>query len=344
MKWGTSTGKRAKLRTEHRSSSCTGWLCDIPANPYRRGDHKIEREAKTITEKESAFRILSHREDSVRPMFEVAPIGPLSPSSSLLVERRDLEPTSRQSHFLDDQLLHFFMKPAVIGYSLKDAAIAKIPLTPGQAVFCPRKEWHNISWNERISVLSIRIPNSALMEAARERLTDRSLEIVPRHVVTDDRLTHLLFALDVERARGYSTGKLFVDCIESALANILLTSFNTFAPRAIPGKGGMAPHVLRRVIEFMHANMDKQIGLKDLADCAGLSLSHFSFQFRASTNQSPHQYMLRLRVERSKELLTDHRLSVLDVGLEVGFSNQQHFATVFRNSVGVPPSVYRTQL
>jgi AraC family transcriptional regulator len=297
-----------------------------------------------ITEKESAFRILSHREGSVQPMFEAAPIGPLSPSSSLLVERRDLEPISWQSHLLDDQLFHFFLKPAVIGYSLRDAATVKIPVAPGQIVFCPRKEWHNIRWDERISVLSIRIPDSALMEAARERLADRSLDIVPRQLVTDDRLTHLLFALDAERARGYSAGKLFVDGIEAAVANILLTSFNTFAPRSISGKGGMAPHLLRRVVEFMHANMDKQIGLKDLADCAGLSLSHFSFQFRASTNQSPHQYMLRLRVERSKELLADSRLSVLDVGLEVGFRNQQHFATVFRNSVGVPPSVYRTQL
>jgi len=299
---------------------------------------------KTNIEKESAFRILSHREGSLQPMFDATPIGPLSPSSSLLVERRDLEPTSWQSHLHEDQLFHLFMKRAVIGFSLKDAAIATIPVAPGHVVFCPRREWHNISWHERISVLSIRIPDSALVEAARERLTERSLEIVPRHVVTDDRLTHLLFALDAERARGYSTGRLFVDCIETALANILLTSFNTFAPRSIPCNGGMAPRVLRRVVEFMHANMDKQIGLKDLADCAGLSLSHFSFQFRASTNQSPHQYMLRLRIERSKELLTDFRLSVLDVGLEVGFRNQQHFATVFRSSVGVPPSVYRTQL
>jgi AraC family transcriptional regulator len=299
---------------------------------------------KTNIEKESAFRILSHREGSLQPMFDATPIGPLSPSSSLLVERRDLEPTSWQSHLHEDQLFHLFMKRAVIGFSLKDAAIATIPVAPGHVVFCPRREWHNISWHERISVLSIRIPDSALVEAARERLTERSLEIVPRHVVTDDRLTHLLFALDAERARGYSTGKLFVDCIETALANILLTSFNTFAPRSIPRNGGMAPRVLQRVVEFMHANMDKQIGLKDLADCAGLSLSHFSFQFRASTNQSPHQYMLRLRIERSKELLTDFRLSVLDVGLEVGFRNQQHFATVFRSSVGVPPSVYRTQL
>jgi AraC family transcriptional regulator len=295
------------------------------------------------TAKESAFRILSRREGSVQPMFDAAPLGPLSPSSSLLVERRDLEPISWQSHLLEDQLLHFFMKPAVIGFSLKDAAVAKIPVAPGQAVFCPRKEWHNIRWDERISVLSIKMPDSAFTEAARERLTERSLEIVPRHVVTDDRLTHLLFALDAERARGYSAGKLFVDSIEAALANLLITSFNTFALRSIPGKGGMAPRVLRRVVEFMYANMDKQIGLKDLADCAGLSLSHFSFQFRASTNQSPHQYMLRLRVERSKELLADSRLSVLDVGLEVGFRNQQHFATVFRNSVGVPPSVYRVQ-
>jgi AraC family transcriptional regulator len=296
------------------------------------------------TEEKSAFRILSHREGSVQPMFDAATIGPLSPSSSLLVERRDLEPTSWQSHLHEDQLLHFFMKPAVIGFSLRDAAIAKIPVAPGQAVFCPRKEWHNIRWDEGISVLSIRIPDSALMEAARERLTDRSLEIVPTNVVTDDRLTHLLYALDGERARGYSAGKLFVDGIEAAMANILLTSFNTFAPRSISGKGGMAPRVLRRVVEFMHANIDKQIGLKDLAGCAGLSLSHFSFQFRASTNQSPHQYMLQLRIERSKKLLADSRLSVLDIGLEVGFRNQQHFATVFRNSVGVPPSVYRTQL
>src|SRR5580704_17221703 len=134
------------------------------------------------TEERSTSRILSHREGSVQPMFDAAPIGHLSPSSSLLVERRDLEPTSWQSHLHEDQLLHFFMKPAVIGFSLKVAATVKIPIAPGQAVFCPRKEWHNVRWDEGISVLSIRIPDSALMDAARERLTERSLQIVPTDV------------------------------------------------------------------------------------------------------------------------------------------------------------------
>src|ERR1700739_1989500 len=98
------------------------------------------------TEKKSASRILSHREGSVQPMFDVAPLGALSPPSSLLVERRAPEPTSWQSHLHEDQLLQFFMKPAMIGFSLKDAATTRIPVAPGQALFCPRKEWHNIKW------------------------------------------------------------------------------------------------------------------------------------------------------------------------------------------------------
>jgi AraC family transcriptional regulator len=94
------------------------------------------------------------------------------------------------------------MKPAVIGYSFRHAAIAKIPVAAGHVVFCPRKEWHNLSWNEGISVLSIRMSDSAIMEAAREHLTDRSLEIASMQLVTDDRLTHLLFAL----VSAYSPG------------------------------------------------------------------------------------------------------------------------------------------
>jgi AraC family transcriptional regulator len=142
----------------------------------------------------------------------------------LLVERLDLEPASWQSHLLEDQRLQFFIKPAFIRHSLKDTGNVKIPVAAGQVMLCPRNERHYISWDERISILSIRIPDSALEEAARERLTDRSPAIEPWGAVTDDRLTHLLFAMDAGRARGYAAGKLFVDCVETALANILVTS------------------------------------------------------------------------------------------------------------------------
>src|SRR5271163_90193 len=115
----------------------------------------------TGEKQKSSLRILSHREGRVRPMFDTPPIGPLSPSSSLLVERLDLEPTGWQSHLLEDHQLHFFLKPAVVRFSLKDAHISEIPVAAGQVVFCPRREWHNICWDEQISQLSIRVPDSA---------------------------------------------------------------------------------------------------------------------------------------------------------------------------------------
>ena len=108
MPRGISTRRPARWRTGLRSSRCSGRLCDNSSESLPRSDHRIVAKQKMITEKESAFRILSHREGSVQPMFEAAPIGPLSPSSSLLVERRDLEPTNWQSHLLEDQLFHFF--------------------------------------------------------------------------------------------------------------------------------------------------------------------------------------------------------------------------------------------
>jgi len=75
-----------------------------------------------------------------------------------------------------------------------------------------------------------------------------------------------------------------------------------------------------------------------------LSVSHFSHLFRISTGTSAHQYMLRLRVEHSQQLLRNRDLSILEVALEAGFQNQQHFATVFRRFLGVSPSAYRSQI
>jgi len=108
-------------------------------------------------------------------------------------------------------------------------------------------------------------------------------------------------------------------------------------------KGGLHPRRLRRVVDFMHENIQRPVTLEDLADCCGLSVSHFSRLFRISMRTSPHQYMLRLRVEHCKELLRDPNLSILEVALAAGFQSQQHFATVFRRLTGVSPSVYRFQ-
>jgi AraC family transcriptional regulator len=147
--------------------------------------------------------------------------------------------------------------------------------------------------------------------------------------------------LDAERALGYPAGRLFIDGIETAIASLLVRHYGTFPLQLPANKRGMSRNRLRQVLEFMHTKLESQVTLKDIARSAGLSPSHFSAQFHASTGVTPHQYMLRLRIDRTKRLLKDSNLSILDIGIAAGFENQQHFATVFRRLTGSSPSTYR---
>jgi AraC family transcriptional regulator len=65
--------------------------------------------------------------------------------------------------------------------------------------------------------------------------------------------------------------------------------------------------------------------------------------FRKSTGESPHQFVLRHRVERAKEMLRATEERVLDVAVACGFKTQQHFARVFRRMCGASPTEYRQE-
>jgi AraC family transcriptional regulator len=96
-------------------------------------------------------------------------------------------------------------------------------------------------------------------------------------------------------------------------------------------------------VELVHAEMEGDLSLEELADAAGLSITHFSQMFRESTGQSPHQFVLHRRVDLAKEMLRAAEMRVLDVAVACGFKTQQHFARVFRRVCGASPTAYRQE-
>jgi AraC family transcriptional regulator len=78
-----------------------------------------------------------------------------------------------------------------------------------------------------------------------------------------------------------------------------------------------------------------------MAQSVGLSTAHFARMFRKSTGETPHQFVLRQRLERAKAMLRAQDARVLDVAVACGFKTQQHFAQVFRDVCGISPSGYR---
>jgi AraC-like DNA-binding protein len=76
---------------------------------------------------------------------------------------------------------------------------------------------------------------------------------------------------------------------------------------------------------------------------AAVSPFHFIRQFQALFGETPHQYRIRARIERAKDLLASSDYSVTDVCMEVGFSSLGSFSDLFARRVGMAPSVYRRQ-
>jgi AraC family transcriptional regulator len=68
-------------------------------------------------------------------------------------------------------------------------------------------------------------------------------------------------------------------------------------------RGGLSPVQLRRVTSFVHEYLHEDVSLIQTAEEAKLSPGYFSQMFRQSTGVAPHQFVLRARVERAKELL-----------------------------------------
>ena len=154
-------------------------------------------------------------------------------------------------------------------------------------------------------------------------------------------LMKLLFA---DLAEGDPAGRLYTDHLIHALAYRFLFIGREIAPQSTVKQVSALPrHILRRVIERMH-NSDTELSLQVLAKESGYSRVHFVRMFRAATGYPPHTYLLKLRVDRARELLANPTLSLTEIALECGFSSHSHLSRVFRQVLGATPSEYRRSL
>ncbi|MGH7074542.1 MAG: helix-turn-helix domain-containing protein [Stellaceae bacterium] len=136
-------------------------------------------------------------------------------------------------------------------------------------------------------------------------------------------------------------GRLFVEGLATSLTVHLLRNYGESNKRASPYTGGLAKTQLRRVIEYIDANIASELTLPELARVAGLSAHHFGQAFKATTGRPPHQYVIEKRIHRARELLRDGRISIAEIAQTVGFSSQSHLTINFRRVIGVTPARFR---
>ncbi|AXQ20852.1 AraC family transcriptional regulator [Acinetobacter wuhouensis] len=125
------------------------------------------------------------------------------------------------------------------------------------------------------------------------------------------------------------------------LLNHLIQNYSSVQWRLPYVSGGLAPHILRTVLEWIEQHLHLSISIADLAHQANLSEYHFAHMFKQSTGQSPHQYVLHTRLKKAHELILNSHLELIEIALSCGFSSASHFSTRFKHHFGYIPSQLR---
>jgi AraC-like DNA-binding protein len=137
-----------------------------------------------------------------------------------------------------------------------------------------------------------------------------------------------------------SAGMLNANAADS-LARLLLVHVARHLQHAAASSRALTPAVLARLREHVEAHLSERILVADLARAAGLSQDRFAVAFKEQTGQSPHQFVLALRLEHAADLLSHSRLAVADVAHACGFASQQHLTNVMHRQLGITPRRFR---
>lgn len=203
-------------------------------------------------------------------------------------------------------------------------------------------------WTEESAARSVVVRFSPLLlERAADDLGlgPKHAALQTRHQLRDPQLAHIAWALEAEREAGSPNGQLYAESLGTAMALQLLSRYARM-DQATAGKApaGMSTHQQRRVLEHIEAHMDGDLSLTALAAVAFSSVSHFKVLFRRTMGMPVHEYVMRRKVERARELLLRGDMSAAQVALASGFSHQSHMARQMRKTLGLTPGMLRKQL
>jgi AraC family transcriptional regulator len=172
------------------------------------------------------------------------------------------------------------------------------------------------------------------------------LELVGRSSFRDPLVSQIAFALWRELEQPAPAGNLYAQAAASMLAVHLVrhyTSRGATLQAVPPPPRSMTKRQVQHVLEFIQAHLNEQLSLDSLARQAGFSSPHFALLFQRATGASPHQFVLRQRIERAQWLLQETDLSLAQIASACGFAHQSHLNQVFKRHLGCTPRAYRRE-
>jgi len=227
---------------------------------------------------------------------------------------------------------------AEITYQTADGQEQRPSLTDKHVSIIPAGQPHRVTWRRRADVTVFFLSPGFVADVAQQSGMGRA-DIVEDYAALDPVIWYLGREVRAELRRHHRLDTVYLESVAMVLARHVLTTYTSLhASREL---GGLPRYKLRHAVQFIKENVHKDISFHDIAAHLKMSAYHFARMFRHSTGESPHQYIVRCRVNRAKHLLAETRLPITEVAFEAGYKTQSHFTTSFGRLVGVSPAAFR---
>jgi AraC family transcriptional regulator len=290
-------------------------------------------------------RISVIRDERIVPLLPGRPVknSMLSPSSGLIVETHKIGAIEIPEHEHSSFCLHMQTSGPVQMEWWSEGKYGKENHGPGSMILLTPGTRDRLRWNRPSQRVVLSVDEGFLLRAAQELGRKQHLGF-ENHWIFEDRQLHLLLSeMRREMEAGWETGALYGDHLGMSLSIALIQKYSRNGTTSSQAKGGIPRVRLRRVLDYIAANIHLDIKLDDLAEVADMSRFHFARLFRLGMGVTPHRYLMDQRLQQAKALLRIDARSVSEIALETGFANAGHFARVFKRNVGVTPTEWKRQ-
>lgn len=224
------------------------------------------------------------------------------------------------------------------------SSMMRSPSVTGGVTIAPRGFSGRFDCDGRPLASNVFLSRQRLQGCADELKVGQPAELLPRLNYKDQKLFWILSLISAEAETPGLHERLYLEQLVDLLCLHLLRSHSAFPLPTAQVSGGLRSWQVRRVTNYMHERLDEPIELQELAELLGLSRFHLCTAFRKTTGWTPHQWLLKLRMERARQLLADQRLTITSVAMAVGYQTPSAFTHAFRSYFGMTPRELRRTL
>ena len=196
-------------------------------------------------------------------------------------------------------------------------------------------------WHHGGEYLLLHLEPSLVARAAADLIDADRIEIVQQFKTRDPLIQHLGLALKSELESDGMGSRVYAESLFNTLCVHLVRHYSTSRQKVLADFESLPQDKLRCAIDYINDNLEKDLTLAEIAASVGMSPYHFARAFKQATGFPPHQYLIKRRIEKAKNLLTQTNLAIAEIAYRVGFASQSHFTTLFGKHTGTTPKAYR---